>query len=320
MKYSDHKTKRVDLAKAIPLVKPFTLLIEPICACNFRCKYCYYSLSDINKIMPSGRMRTIELNKILKDLVEWDGDLLKVVRIIGFGEPMLHKDLGMWIKYIKEARVTERIEITSNCSILTPELSRQMIQWDLDYLRVSIYGGTQRKFETVTKSKIKLSYIYNNIKNLQTLKRKLNANNPYVYIKMLDNGDVKENDYFFTLFSEVSDEIALEKPHSWLNGGVGSRMVCPQPFKMLSVRWNGEVIVCDPDYSNHTCVGNAFRENIRDIWYGNRLREFQQMQLEGRRHENMSCRNCSFIDGDYVMDNIDCLYTNVMELKKNDRT
>jgi len=321
MKYGDLKTQRVDLAKAIPLAKPFALLLEPICACNFRCKWCYYSITDIRNIMPPGKMETDQFQKILEDLSNWNGDPLKVVRIIGFGEPMLHKELGVWVKLIREANIADRIEITSNCSLLTADLSSCLIQNGLDYLRVSIYAGTQSKFEAITGSKMRLSCILDSLKKLQELKRRLNSARPYVYVKMLDDGDADENNRFFSQFGIVANEIALEQPHNWLDGGnVGSRLICPQPFKMLSIRWNGDVIVCDPDYQNRTCVGNALQENIKDIWHGKRLIEFQRMQLEGRRYENESCRNCSFINnGNYVLDDIDCLKLDKLELC-NDRT
>ena len=205
--------------------------------------------------------------------------------------------------------------------MLTADLSNYLIQGGLDYLRVSVYAGTQGKFEAVTGSKMRLSDILDNLNQLQELKRGLRSKRPFVYVKMLNDGDADENNQFFSHFSDIADEIALEKPHNWLSGGeTGDKLVCPLPFKMLSIRWNGDVIVCDPDYQNNTCVGNALQENIQDIWYGGRLGEFRRMQLEGRRHENESCRNCSFISNDnYVLDNIDCLKSDKVVMR-NDGT
>ena len=74
---------------------------------------------------------------------------------------------------------------------------------------------------------------------------------------------------------------------------------------MLSIRQNGDVIVCDPDWVNNTKVGNAFEESLEEIWHGKKLKEFWKMQIEGRRWENESCRQCTFLNEKYVLDNID---------------
>ena len=128
------------------------------------------------------------------------------------------------------------------------------------------------------------------------------------------SGDEVENTAFFDTYRPVADEVALEKPHSWLSGDGREwekRKICPQPFKMLSIRWNGDVIVCDPDWPGHTKVGNALNNSIEEIWHSKKLRDFWLMQAEGRRMENESCRNCSFVLSEsYALDDIEGLDVN----------
>lgn len=308
-KYSLLKLKRIPLREAIPLAKPFTILFEPTSLCNYKCVCCFHNEPDIRSHLPKGRIKFEDFRKIADDLAAWEGDRHKVIRIIGFGEPLLHRDTPRMVKYLKSLDVAERIEITTNASLLSPSFSRQLIDSGLDYLRCSIYSVDQKRHEALTQNRIRIEKIRSNIAALKELRSSARASKPYIYVKMLESQNETENALFLKEFSAVADEAALEKPHHWLSISDSSRRnmrsVCPQPFKMLSFRFNGDVILCDPDWKGNTCVGNALSEKVSSIWGGAKMREFWRMQIENRRHENESCRHCSFLVDEYAIDNLD---------------
>ncbi len=308
-KYSQLKKKRISLRDAIPLVKPFTILFEPASICNFKCRCCFHSEPDIYSFLPKGSMKFDDFRKIADDLAAWEGDKIKIIRIIGFGEPLVNPQTPSMVKYLKELDVAERIEITSNASLLSPEISQQFIDYGLDYIRCSIYAIEQRRHETQTQNRISIETIKNNISVLKELRDSAGRSKPFIYVKMLASRDEFENALFLTEYSGIADEAALEKTHSWLSDTCAlsgkTRNVCPQPFKMLSIHYNGDVILCDPDWKGNTRVGNALTENISSIWGGSKIRRFWRMQLENRRHENESCRHCSFLIDDYAIDDLD---------------
>jgi len=212
------------------------------------------------------------------------------------------------IKYLKKLNIAERIEMTTNASKLTPEVAEALVDAELDYIRCSIYSINQEKHEKITRNPIDIEQIKKNIQTLKSTIDKKNKNKPFIYVKMLESDILQENEDFLKIYSEFADEVAIEKKHNWLeNSGQAARKVCPQPFKMVSIHFNGDVILCDPDWQGNTKVGNAISENIRDIWKGKKVREFWRMQLENRRFENPSCNNCSFFNDNYVFDNLDGL-------------
>jgi len=317
LKYSDLKNERKILSEVIPLNKPFTILFEPTSVCNFSCLHCFQSEASFHEHLPKGFLKLEEFKKIINDFKSWNGDKLKVVRFIGFGEPMLNFDLDEMIKYLKKSDIAERVEVTSNCSVLTENLSEVLVDSQVDYLRVSIYSANQEKHEKITNSKISIKKILENLKVLTDIKKSKNSEKPFIYIKMLKSDDDAENDEFFKMYKDISDEISLEKPHSWLNSNEkDEKIICPQPFKMMSIHYNGDVISCDPDWKGNTFIGNAIEESIEKIWNGKKLRDFWKLQLEGRRKENLSCKNCSFLNSkDYVVDDIDCLYEHYINNK-----
>lgn len=320
-KYSQLKNDRIDLRGAIPLKKPFTILFEPASLCNFRCICCYYNIPDLYSYMPKGLMKFQDFAKIADDLAAWEGEKIKVIRIIGFGEPFINKTTGQMVKCLKQREVAGRIEITSNGSLLTPTVSQQLIDAGLDYLRISIYAASQERHEAVTRSKIDIDVIKRNIAELRRLRKEQKREKPFIYLKMLNSFDETENQRFFDRYADLADEISLEQPHHWLSADKSAqdvvvRSVCPQPFKMLSIRCNGDVIVCDPDWKNNTKVGNALAESVKSIWNGKTIREFWKMQLENRRWENESCRQCTFLANDaYVLDNLDGVSPDILEGK-----
>ncbi len=316
-KYSHLKSQRVRLRDAIPLAKPFTVLLEPTNICNFKCRCCFQNEPDLYSCLPRGRMKFRDFRKIADDLAAWEGDRFKVIRIIGFGEPLLHPETPRMIKDLKGLGIAQRIEVTTNASLLSPGLSRRLIDAGLDYIRCSIYSADQKRHESLTRSRIRVEKIKGNIAALKELRRAAGASKPFIYVKMLESPEESENALFLKEYADVADETALEKPHQWLSNkdvtGGKRRSVCPQPFKMVSIHYNGDVILCDPDWRGNTCVGNALSEKISDIWGGSRVRAFWRMQLENRRQENESCRYCSFIMDEYVIDDLDGVSSSVLD-------
>ncbi len=316
-KYSRLKLSRINLRDAIPLKKPFTVLFEPSSRCNFKCRFCFHNEPDIYAHLPKGRMRFEDFKKISDDLAAWEGEKIKVIRIIGFGEPLINPHTPHMVRYLKELDVAERIEITTNASLLTEAVSHELIDAGLDYIRCSIYGVDQEQHEGLTQSSIRVEKIRNNIARLRAMRDAAKASGPFIYVKMLESPDELENARFLKAYASIADEAALEKPHQWLksdNGtGQPTRKVCPQPFKMLSIHFDGDVILCDPDWMGNTSVGNALSENISTIWGGEKMRRFWRMQLENRRRENQSCRSCSFLVDEYVMDNLEGVSPKVLE-------
>ena len=323
--------KRQNLIDVIPLKKPFTLLIEPSNYCNFKCVSCFQSLKgDSYLTAHRGFMSMDTYKEIIRQFREWEGDKLKVLKLSLYGEPLTNPQFGEMLRIAKEADIAERIETTTNASLLTEEICQQLVEYEIDYIRVSIYGGNQKRYTEVTGSeKANIDEIWNNLKKIQELKKAAGKERPFVSAKMLDTYS-DENEEFLNRFSAVADEVYIDKPHNWVaieeKSFINSlyneaqqealqedimktrskRIACPMPFTTLAVRNNGDVSPCCVDWIGGTNLGNIHEENVADIWNGENMYQFRKMQLENRRCENSSCRNCELADNDYyTRDNID---------------
>ena len=331
IKYTELKEdNRHDLRKEIPLAKPYTLLIEPSNYCNFKCIQCFQSLTQENYLTKNRGLMDLGLyRKIIRQMQEWEGPKLKVLKLSLYGEPFTNPDFGEMLKIAKEAGIAERIETTTNMSLLTPKLCKELVQYEIDYIRVSIYAGNQERYEKITNCPtVDMDRIIWQLKSIQDMKRELKREKPFVSAKMLDTF-TGENEEFLARFAPVADEVYIDKPHNWiateeksfigslyedqgeqllkeLESKLSDRVVCTMPFTTLAIRSDGNVSPCCIDWAGETNIGNVCEESVREIWEGDQMYEFQKMQLEDRKCENKSCRNCEFYKNDYyIRDNID---------------
>jgi radical SAM protein with 4Fe4S-binding SPASM domain len=314
-KYTELSRSRVDLRDAIPLPKPFAILFEPASICNFKCRFCFFNEADIYQHIEKGKMKYDDFKKIVDDLAAWPGDRIKVARVIGFGEPLVNRETPDMIRYLKERNVAERIEVTTNASLLDAEMSERLIESGLDYIRCSIYSVDPEKHQHITQNKIPIERMRDNIRTLAETRAQMGKSTPFIYVKMIDRGQ-EENQKFLDTYAPFADETAIEHAHSWLDGEDGrasQRGVCPQPFKMMNIHFNGDVVMCDPDWKGNTQVGNALEQPVSSIWGGETVRAFWKMQLENRRSENPSCATCSFLNDRYVLDDLDGVSPDVLQ-------
>ena len=150
-----------------------------------------------------------------------------------------------------------------------------------------------------------------------------------IYIKIADSGLSKDEiDKFYKDFEPFATKIAVEKLMGWSYSSVkdftlGTRpdtydglpftpkQVCPYPFYVMAVNFNGTVSMCGNDWSHNTVVGDASKESLKSIWEGEALFEFRKMMLDGRRKENKACGDCYYLQ--IVPDNVDAHSKTILE-------
>ncbi len=313
----------------LPLKKPFTLLIEPSSLCNFRCIQCFQSLKDENYFSRHrSNMPMAIYMKVMDQLKTWGGVKLKVLKLSLYGEPLLNSDFCEMLRLARTADIAERIETTTNASLLTEKVAEKMVEYQLDYVRVSIYSAVQSRHEEITGTKTDIRKIHENLKRLQEIKKSAGSERPFIAPKMLDTYG-SENDLFFSMYRDVADELYIDKPHNWIKTGKARftnalykddadkadedirtdakpRRTCPMAFTTMAVRSNGDVSPCCVDFIGGTNLGNINDSSLKDLWHSEAWQRFLTMQLENRMKDNKSCANCDFyLSSHYTKDNID---------------
>lgn len=330
LKYTElASTNRQNLREVLPLAKPFTLLIEPTSICNFRCIQCFQSIkTDSYFTQNIAHMPLERFCHIIEQLRAWPGPKLKVLKLSLYGEPLASPDFPAMLALAREADIAERIETTTNASLLTPAIADAMVAHGLDYLRVSIYATEQLRHQEVTGSKFDINKIQENLLYLQEAKRKAGLERPFISCKMLDDFS-DANQRFFEMFGGIADEVYLDKPHTWIRANdvnfmvnfykdktaqavmdfehnSTARVACPMPFTTMAVRSNGMISPCCVDYIGGTNIDSMENKSLQEVWESPQWLEFQIMHLENRKNENSSCGKCDVFRSDhYTKDNID---------------
>lgn len=306
--------KRIELSKALPLRTPFSLHVFPSYHCNFRCVYCLHSLKDKQlkeRRFKRQHMPIIAYTKAIDSLKEFP-DKLKTIIFAGHGEPLLHKQIWFMVDYAKRASVAERIEIVTNGSLLTREMSDNLIDAGLDLLRVSVQGVTDESYQRVSGTKFKVSTLVENLTYFYEHRKSTRIQTKITNI----GGDAE---LFYKLFKPISDEANVEYlipfikeiDHTKLtddlthckHGSTQTSKICSMPFHMLALEPNGNVVPCCNSEVPRV-YGKIIDKSLKRVWDSKKREEFLRMQLTDLT-KNEVCKRCTvpthgLQEGDYL--------------------
>jgi len=299
--------KRVKLEEVAPLDTPMLMYLEPTNACNIKCSFCPTSdhqlLKEVGRKM--GVMKWDLFEKIVNDLRHFPKKL-KMINFFKDGEPLVNKHYPEMIRYLKDANVTEKIWSKSNGLLLSPDINERLCESGLDMLGISVIAPTPEGYDAIAKVRADYEKLKEDVADLYHRKRR-----PQISVKMTNvNFSREEIDKFYADFEPICDFITVDNPHGWSRIdlrdwtlGVKSdtydgipnkdKLVCPWTLYQLTVNWNGWCQPCNEDWSWVNIVGDASEDSLVNIWNGDRVKNFQIMQLEGRRHESKACATCS---------------------------
>tara|TARA_R110002049_G_scaffold21057_1_gene77517 strand:+ start:8761 stop:9765 length:1005 start_codon:yes stop_codon:yes gene_type:complete len=177
--------------------------LDPVLACNLRCKMCYFTDADYVKTL-KGQFKPEEIKQVAKTIFK---RALKLQ--IGCGtEPTLYKNLTEIVELGKQYKVPY-ISLTTNANLLNEENIEALLKAGLDEFTISLHGVTKESYEGFMK---KASYekFHNAFNAFQKLKSKYNFKVRINYTFNKDN--FYELAELFNYFSGESFDILQIRP------------------------------------------------------------------------------------------------------------
>lgn len=239
---------------------------------------------------------------------------IKALHLFKDGESLLHNEIIEMIRYAKSKKIADKVELTTNGSLLTDSIVEGIIGSGLDIIRVSVEHIDDAGYKKVTKTFSDYEQIRSNVRKLFESKQAASSK-MLVFVK-ITNVDLSEleKQKFRTDFVDYCDHYNIDEVIGWSNGfheaiktsdksidGTFSlnkhRVVCPEPFKTMVVNFNGDVSVCCADWSMGIRVGNTSEEDLSSVWMGDKLKALRMIHLDGKRKEIKVCGNCQFVEG-----------------------
>jgi radical SAM protein with 4Fe4S-binding SPASM domain len=227
------------------------------------------------------------------------------------GEPLLNKRFADMVRYAKKRQPSVKVDTTTNASLLTPELSDDIIDSGLDKIFISLQGMNAEAYKRISCVDIDFDRLLENV--IYFCEHRKNCK---VFIKVPDIGvNEAEKEAFFQLFDKYADEVFVERifpawpnfdvSHIKKNDGIGYYgrpvldtpvKICTLPFYDLTVDFKGIVTACSIDWEEKTDLGDVNNESLYDIWNGKRFNDFRRMQLRGERRKDVLCGKCDSLE------------------------
>lgn len=298
---------RQQLGEILPLDTPFTFTCNITNVCNFRCIYCAQSNRPghlENKMMPWDVYQ-----KCIDNLSRFPRRL-KVLLLAGLGEPLAHPEVARMVAYAKEKNVAETCRIITNASLLTHDLSDQLIDAGLDSLKISIQGLNDRVYKKMCGTSIPLSRILDNITYFYQ-----NKKDTVVNVKIVADAFESPEDEtrFYEMFNNISDIMNIEhiSPYQELvdyskiigegyvtQSGCNEKLnrICYMPFYMFGMYPDGLVIPCcyaSFETYKKMAVGNINDVDLVEFWNSKEMNEFRLTLLRDKREQLPVCATCT---------------------------
>lgn len=276
---------RSDLKSEIPLESPYVIFIDPSSVCNFKCKFC------MNHKIKKPEIMDFELYKSIIDSLQQFEKPVKVIRLYGFGEPLISINFCKMVEYAKASDKVLAVDTTTNGSLIDRDYADRLIKSGIDRINISIEGISSEQYKNFTGRNIDFDELVENLTYLHSIKR-----NTIIFIKIC--GDYLTDDEkhkFYDIFTPISDGCDIEfSMGCWYdceikkNEEVGiygqpreNVETCPYVFYQCMIHSNGETALCFLDWNKQLLIGNVKYQSIYDIWHGQDLREVQRNMLKG---------------------------------------
>lgn len=305
---------RNELKEVLPLRTPYVIYIDPCDTCNFHCKFCPSGDRELLKSTVGrghGSMDYELYKTIIDGICEFE-DKVKVIRLYKDGEPLLNPRFADMVRYAKESGCCERVDTTTNASLLTPELSLSIIEAGLDRINISVEGVNEEQYADFSGYKIDYESFVNNIAFFYGHRQQCEMN-----IKI--NGDIlndEQKQQFFDIFGNITDGIFIEHMIDYwpkfkqdkvdvdesmglLGNEVKEVSVCPYAFYEMVVNSDGSNSLCRFDWNHSMILGKELGEykTPKKVWNSTLLWEFQNMFLRGERSSRayLLCSKCGLL-------------------------
>lgn len=279
---------------------PAAIWIEPTNVCNLRCIMCPNS---IVKQKNPGFMSWELYTRIIEEAQHFVAYIVFCIS----GESLLHPKLTEMIAYAKRRGIATYL--STNCTLLTPKISRKLLEAGLDWINFSFDGCTKETYEKVRVNAI-FEKSLNNVVQFLKLKKKLNAKTQSE-LQILIMGEDGKKDYerninkFKKNFENLPlDYIQIRQPSTW--GGFLSKTdkytpkklgntysPCSYLWSSLHILWNGNIVACTSDFFGTNILGNFPKQTLVEIWNGSAMQKFRKAMVnKSYLKHNKYCASC----------------------------
>jgi len=207
----------------------------------------------------------------------------KIVQLHGYGDPLLDKRMADRVRALN--RKGFFTYFSCNPANINIKKNLEMFDSGLDYIKYSIETVDDLLHKKIRGQASNFSDSYKKILQLLEEKQKRNYSTTIV-ITMLDLHRTNQEEEYEKLknaFKGLDVYLYLKSQDTqwYQNKYEGTKSVhwsefCQHPWISMTVKSNGEVVMCMEDFNNEIILGDARKESLHDIWNGEKYQQFRR--------------------------------------------
>ncbi len=280
---------------------PPEVWIENTNLCNAECVMCPRE----KQTRPIGIMKYTLFEKLIKEISRFK-DGVKRVHLHNYGEPLIDKELPKRIKLAKEYGITHVFFVT-NASLLSPELSKEIIGAGLDEFKISFYGTDEKTYNNTMKG-LDFEKTLQCIKDFFKIRKDMKSLKPKVVIQYLPHiTNQSRTEEFVDIFNSIIDKSIGDSLNIFTlhNFGDGRNYydshtdkissTCYYPWHTMVILYDGRVVICCLDYNGVQVVGDVNKNTIKEIWNSEQYKKVRNDFKNLRYSDYSICTKCNVI-------------------------
>lgn len=282
---------------------PSRITLELTNYCNLSCEFCPRHHME----QEFGIMDVALAHKLIKEMASY-----KPVTVVPFfrGESLMHPQWDIILQYLMVYNVGP-IQLTTNASLLTHENTEKLLNVGLDFLSFSVDTIDPKCYQEIRG--MDYNIILNNI--LYFLQRREERQVPIVVqvsaVKTEKNTSDIQN--FIDFWLPKVDRVRIYEEHS-KDGKIGSlkqpaktiRKVCHKVFEDMVIYWNGDVALCNHDWTRRITgqhIANVRNKGIAACWNSPTYNSIRQAHKNINLSGIMPCEDCDHWVVSYLPEN-----------------
>jgi MoaA/NifB/PqqE/SkfB family radical SAM enzyme len=265
-------------ARVTDLPGPLLIDVEVSAFCNLSCIMC---TRQINVDRPIGNMTEALFRKVADQAVAAG---VKLMRFSGYGEVLMSKDFLLFLQIAKEHGLLTHL--TSNGLLLTPEISRKLVELGLDKVKFSFQGTDEHEYNRMRNTD-KYWQLVESIRTLRKIRDELGSRLPIIQVATTVLDETEEQIQSFLKFWEGVADTAYHLPTTtWRledtefgkqhKGRVSWAKLldtlCIEPMTKLTIWNDGRVSGCCGDHEQKLVLGNLADNTLQEIWNSEKAR------------------------------------------------
>ena len=294
---------------------PDSLIVEPVGACNLKCRSCITGVGELKR-----QTRRLDPQRF-RGLMDQIGPYLRWLDISGYGEPLLHPQILDMIRYAKDKGIpVVQIDTNANVPWRVDQL-RAFVRSGVDNVIISLDGLTQ---EVYVQNRVggDIELVKRFIRELLEAKRLEGSLKPVIVVQMIL---MRQNEHQVEAFKQAAKDMGADNyrlKHFWLNRPIGAqelntllpvaeehrdfavqddRIINKRPpninycrllWDEMFVASDGTVMPCCFDPNATLNMGNVLQEpSPGRVWNGQKYRRLRR-QMVTDKGQIETCSTC----------------------------